>query len=121
MEAMNYSQPPYSVKYPKLLNLYNDEPALPKGNKIVNNISYKEPWLRLLYGIDMNTVHVQGNLVNDPEGKYENKKDYIVNGNPGILDNQGTNIKLDSKAFAHGFQQIPFEKIGLKKDKYRKE
>lgn len=122
MEAMNFTQPPYSVKYPILLSLYNDEPALPKGNKIVNNISYKEPWLRLLYGIDLNTVYVQDNFVSDPKGEYENKKDYIVNGNPGILDYEhGVNIKLDRKVFARGFQQIPFEKIGLKKDKNRKE
>ena len=120
MEAMNYSQPPYSVKYPILLNLYNDEPALPKGNKIINNISYKEPWLRLLYGIDLDIVDVQHNLISDPKGEYDNKKDYIEKGNPGILDyNQGANIKLDPRVFARGFQQIPFEKIGLKKDKYR--
>lgn len=121
MEAMNYSQPPYSVKYPILLDLYNDEPALPKGNQIINNISYKEPWLRLLYGIDLSMIDVQHNLVSDPDSGYKNNRDYIVNGNPGILDyNNGAKIKLDHKVFAHGFKQIPFEKIGLQKNKNRK-
>lgn len=121
MEAMNYSQPPYSVKYPILLNLYNDEPALPKGNKIINNISYKEKWLRLLYGIDLNIVRVQNNLVSDPDNGYKNDRDYIVKDNPGILDyNNGAKIKLHHKVFTYGFKQIPFEKIGLQKNKNRK-
>ena len=116
MEAMNYTQPPYSEKYPILLNLYNDEPALPKNNRIFNNISYKEPWLRLLYGIDLNIVLVQDNIVSDPGGMYNNEKDYIVKGNPGIPDyNNGAKIKLDAKVFTHGFKPIPFEKIGLQK------
>ncbi|HRP34020.1 MAG TPA: right-handed parallel beta-helix repeat-containing protein, partial [Agriterribacter sp.] len=120
MEAMNYTQPPYSTKYPILLNLYQDEPALPKGNRIVNNISYKEPWLRLLYGIDLNMILAKDNLISDPEGVYNNDKDFIVKGNPGILEyNNGAKIKLSPKAYAHGFKKIPFEKIGLKKDTYR--
>lgn len=120
METMNYTKPPYSIRYPILLNLYKDEPALPKNNKITNNISYNEPWLRFLYGIDLNIVFVQDNLVSDPKGEYKNEKDFIVKGNPGILSySNGAIIKLDTIVFSKGFKKIPFEKIGLQKDAYR--
>jgi len=120
MTAVNYTQPPYSEKYPVLLQLYNDEPALPKNNKIISNISYKEKWLRLLYGIDLNIVLAKNNLVSDPNGVYQNEKDIVVKDNPGILDyNNGAMIKLDPNVFTKGFKKIPFEKIGLKKDRYR--
>ena len=38
MDAVNYSKPPYSERYPELLTLYDDEPAVPKYNKINRNI-----------------------------------------------------------------------------------
>lgn len=40
MEAVKYNKPPYSEKYPELTKLYSDEPALPKGNVIIRNVSY---------------------------------------------------------------------------------
>ena len=120
MEAMNYTQPPYSIKYPILLGLYNDEPALPKGNQIINNISYKEEWLRLLYGVDLDMVTVKNNIISDPAGEYKNNEDHIVKDNPGIPDySSGIRFRLDKKAFKYGFKEIPFDKIGLKKNVYR--
>lgn len=120
MESVKYSQPPYSEKYPILLNLYKDEPALPKGNKIINNVSYKEKWLRLLNGVDFKMITVSNNIVSDPQGEYKNDKDKLVKDNPGILNyNNGADIKLDPKIFREGFKKIPFEKIGLLKNGYR--
>src|SRR5690606_1001685 len=33
-----YNKPPYSTRYPKLVNIINDEPKAPKGNVISHNI-----------------------------------------------------------------------------------
>lgn len=121
MSRMNYTQPPYSEKYPVLLELYNDEPALPKNNRIFSNISYKEKWLYFYDGLDLNTVHVYDNIIGEEKGDYKNKRDYIVKGNPGILNyDKGAKIKLSEKVYLRGFKRIPFDKIGLQKDSNRK-
>ena len=70
-------------------------------------------------GLDINLLKVQDNLVSSPEVNYENAKDHIVKGNPGILDYSAKNLKLDPKVYTKGFKKIPFEKIGLKNDRYR--
>lgn len=38
LEAVNYTKPPYSKRYPKLLKIYDVNPRLPMGNRIVRNI-----------------------------------------------------------------------------------
>ena len=41
---LNYKQPPWSVKYPELLNILEDEPLAPKGNVMARNICWGGPW-----------------------------------------------------------------------------
>jgi len=38
LEAMNYTKPPYSTRYPNLPKVYDVDPRLPMGNRIVRNI-----------------------------------------------------------------------------------
>jgi hypothetical protein len=38
LEAMNYTKPPYSTRYPNLSKVYDVDPRLPMGNRIVRNI-----------------------------------------------------------------------------------
>ncbi|MEO6134339.1 MAG: right-handed parallel beta-helix repeat-containing protein, partial [Ginsengibacter sp.] len=121
MDRVNYKQPPYSVKYPILLSLYNDEPAMPKNNKIINNISYKGKWIDLLDRLDFKTVLCSNNIVSEPDGKYKNEKDHVVNGNPGIINNKDGSFKLSADALKFGFKPLPFNRMGLMKDAYRKE
>ncbi|MFC1724302.1 right-handed parallel beta-helix repeat-containing protein [candidate division KSB1 bacterium] len=108
MNAVNYREPPYSTRYPELLTLYDDEPAVAKGNKIIRNISFGGRWLDLRNGLNEQIVHLKDNLIN-VNPKFENfeKEDY--------------RLKKDSPALNLGFQQIPVEKIGLYIDKYRTE
>lgn len=37
LEALNYKQPPYSTRYPELVNIANDHPCVPVYNQLVNN------------------------------------------------------------------------------------
>lgn len=107
LAAINYKEPPYSLRYPELLKLYDKNPALPEGNSIVNNIAYEGKWLELLDGVTDKIVKIEGNLFGV---------------DPGFVDPKIKNFQLrkDSPAYKLGFKQIPMERIGLFKDQYRK-
>ncbi|MEW6511370.1 MAG: right-handed parallel beta-helix repeat-containing protein [Bacteroidota bacterium] len=68
MDDMNYSQPPYSVRYPELLRQYDGEPAVPKYNRIVNNLSFGGRWMDVYdwNAFDFSVVTVKDNIVGDP-------------------------------------------------------
>jgi hypothetical protein len=106
LKAVNHTQPPYSTRYPELANILNDDPAMPKGNKIIRNICVGGKWIEFLDGLNETIVLV---------------KDNLVDGDPGFVDLQGGNFRLkkDSPALKLGFKQIPLEKIGLRIDRYR--
>ncbi len=69
MDQMNFSKRPYSEKYPELVRLYDDEPAVPKNNKIIRNVSYGGRWIDMYdyYAYDFSVVTVRNNLIADPE------------------------------------------------------
>jgi len=138
MDAMNYSQPPYSERYPELLTYYDDEPDLPKGNKVLRNVSYGGTWTNLIEGVDFKMVEYRDNLIADPiiatweRGVGAPMETYangdtliareldgnvIMQGNPGFMDLEKLDFRLrsDSKAFEMGFKAIPVEKIGLRR------
>ncbi len=64
LEAMPYKQPPWSTRYPELLTLLDDEPAVPKGNAVVRNICVRGKWLDVRKEVPDKTVQIAGNLVN---------------------------------------------------------
>jgi len=142
MDTMNYSKPPYSEKYPELLKLYGDDPAVPKYNIITRNVSFSGRWLDLYDGIDFSIVTVRDNLIADPvlcrwrkkdaddftvynygdaEIMNELKDNMIIDHDPGFVDSghEIFRLKDDSSAYNLGFQPIPFDKIGLYNDRYR--
>lgn len=147
MKEMNYTQPPYSEKYPELLTLYNDDPARPKYNRIRRNISVGGRWLDLYSGLDLSLLEIKNNLIADPvifrtsaetgvetenftEFRRENAAaaekftqlgNKIIAGDPGFVDMANADFRLrdDSPAFQLGFRKIPIEKIGLYIDTYR--
>lgn len=122
MDAMDFSKPPYSEKYPELLKLYDDEPAIAKYNKISRNVSYLGRWLDLHNGLDLEIVDCQNNVIASPEQEYQNEPDLILQENPGIKwENNKLEFEKDTKVFESGFEEIPFEKIGLYKDAFRTE
>ncbi len=148
MQAMNYTAPPYSEKYPELLTLYQDDPARPKHNRIQRNISIGGRWLDLYSGLDLSLLEIKNNLIADsvifrssvetgvetenftelgrenPEtvAKFTQHGNKIIAGDPGFvsLPNGDFRLREDSPAFQLGFEKIPIEKIGLYRDAYRK-
>jgi len=106
LEAVPYRQPPWSERYPQLVNILEDEPAAPKGNRIVRNLCVGGRWLSL-EGRAKPYLHFQDNL--------------LVEGDPGFVDLGRMDFRLreDSPAFRIGFQPIPFERIGLYPDEQR--
>lgn len=106
LNAVNYKQPPYSVRYPQLPKIWQDNPALPKGNSIVCNVCYGGQWLQLLNGLTRDVVKIEKNYIGQA---------------PGFVDLAHKNFQLreDSPAYKLGFKRIPMEKIGLYSDQYR--
>jgi len=107
LEAVRWKEPPYSVKYPRLATILEEEPYFPKGTVVARNVAFqcKEP-LHLQDGLTDKTIAV---------------KDNFFSGNPGLADPARMDFRLSpaSPAFRTGFQKIPLEKIGLQKDEYR--
>ena len=106
LEAVNYRQPPYSVRYPELLTLYDDDPGAPKYNTIERNISFGGKWLNIYSPSYDSTITIRDNLLDV---------------DPGFVDPANMNFQLrdDSPAYKLGFKRIPTERIGLYMDEYR--
>jgi len=106
LAAVPYTKPPWSTRYPQLVNILEDDYRLPKGNVVTRNISVGGKW------IDMDKkskalVQIRDNLVDE---------------DPRFVDAANMNFQLrsDSSAFRRiGFKRIPFEKIGLYKSAQR--
>jgi len=106
LKAVNHDQPPYSERYPELATLLEDEPAMPKNNRIVRNVWVGGRWLDLRDGLTEQIVQV---------------KDNFTAGDPGFVDPEHGDYQLrpDSPVWKLGFQRIPTEHIGLYPDEYR--
>jgi uncharacterized Ntn-hydrolase superfamily protein len=105
LKAVPYKQPPWSEKYPQLVNILDNSPGEPKGNIVRRNISFGGKWLDV-ESKAMPLIQFEDNLVD--------KDPHFVN-----AEHQDFRLRPDSPAFDLGFQQIPVEKIGLYRDEYR--
>jgi hypothetical protein len=103
--AMPYLKPPWSQRFPELVNILQDEPAAPKGNRIEKNICLSGQWQELDRGLEK-VVHLQDNLVIGDAN--------LVNAAKGDF-----RLKDDSQARKIGFEPLPLEKIGLYQGQYR--
>ncbi len=120
-----YNKPPYSTRYPELVNIINDEPKAPKGNIISLNICLGGVW-------DKN-VGFWKTSIEDKARPYLTMHDNIVAPNAGVKDSLSKGFSIanpmfvnqkypkkgnyqlsgQSPALKHGFKQTPFGKIGL--------
>jgi hypothetical protein len=99
LHDLNYTQPPWSVKYPELLGILADEPLAPKGNVVQRNVIWGGPfgWIQPQA---LPHVKVENNLENvDPR--------FI--GTPP----QSFRLAQDSPARKLGFRPIPMDRIGV--------
>jgi hypothetical protein len=95
---LKYKQPPWSVRYPELLNILEDEPLAPKGNVMARNICWGGKW-----GSTEDKAK--------PFVKFENN---LIDTDPRFAGKPPADFRLapDSPALKLGFRPIPFEKIG---------
>ena len=103
--AMPYKEALWTGRYPKLVGIWEDEPAAPKGNIVARNISQGGRW----------------DGVQDQARTYVTFEDNLVDEEPGFVETPPKSFQLrdDSQAYELGFKPIPIEKIGLYEDEER--
>lgn len=102
LQAVPYNQPPYSLRYPHLANVLEDEPAKAKYNRITGNVIIgRGKTIDWLDGLNETIVTVTGNT-------------WVANGASVTFDAHHRTVQVP------GFPRIPFSKIGLYQDAYRK-
>jgi hypothetical protein len=140
MAAAKVDQPPYSVRYPQLKTLYDDEPKVPKYNIVENNLSFGGIFLDLYDGVDFELATIRNNIVADPivvrmTDRSDQQPDFTIyktgsqdtvkmlKGNtvlpvsfkPYTIRNGRIQLDLQAIPKESGFLPIPIEEIGLKR------
>jgi hypothetical protein len=101
LAAMPYRTPPWSTRYPELVNVL-EAPDDPLGNKLIRNIRSGPSgmWTDFVPASLSSMVTQQNNF---------------ITGDPQFVDYAAKDFRLrsTSPALAQGFQQIPVDQIGL--------
>lgn len=108
LKELGDSRTLYNQRYPQLSTFPDNDPAIPLGNRIEQNISMGGSWLEFHdEAITRKVLDVHDNIVDQ---------------DPGFVDYRGGNYHLtpNSLALRQNIKPIPFEKIGLFTDEYRK-
>ncbi len=105
LEAIPYREEPWASRYPELVNILDDNPALPTGNVIARNICWRSPW---------------DDIVEEAR-PYLRMEDNLIDEDPCLADEarQDFRPRPESPAWQLGFQAIPQETIGLQRDAVR--
>ena len=112
--GIEFKKPPYSQRYPALVNIADDEPAAPKGNGVFHNISFGGKW----------------DEIERAARPYQILSDNLVDTNPGFVSPERIGVgkeprpvdfslSANSPAWSVGFQKIPLAQIGLYQDANR--
>lgn len=113
--GIRYREPPFSTRYPQLVNLLDDEPKKPKGNILRRNVFWPGT------GADIRRV-MHGavptnwwNAIDAQSRPFVKLEDNLTAADPKFADERNGNFQLTdaSPAWATGFQRIPVERIGL--------
>lgn len=105
-----YKQEPWASKYPQLVNVWEDDPEIPKGNIVKDNVLYNTP---------------EGSIASSAKthGTIENNIQLTDSEDAGFIDMANCNFALNDTSIIYekisGFPSIPFDQIGLKQDEYR--
>ncbi len=114
LDAMPYQNALWSERYPKLVTVWEDEPAAPKGNRVIHNVSFGGKWDGVQRGARPYQT-IEDNFVDQDPGFATPEK--IGDG----LQPRATDFALqpDSPAFGVGFKALPLEQMGLVRNKSR--
>ncbi|MFW6279878.1 MAG: right-handed parallel beta-helix repeat-containing protein [Planctomycetota bacterium] len=106
LERFPYKEPPWSEKYPELVDVLEDEPMAPVGSVIERNILYD----------GRRDIHVT-----EEAEPYVTVRDNFIGEDPGFVDPAAGDLRLqeDSPVLEQGFEQIPVGEIGLYEDERR--
>ncbi|HUT92195.1 MAG TPA: right-handed parallel beta-helix repeat-containing protein [Thermoguttaceae bacterium] len=120
--GVRYREPPFSTRYPQLVNLLDEDPKSPRGNVVRRNVFWpgRGENIRRVQGGEAPTDtwwdDVAANI--KPLVKLE---DNLIDEDPKFVDEEAGDFQLraDSPAWKLGFQRIAVEKIGLYQDDRR--
>lgn len=103
LEQWPYQQPPWSTRYPELVDILDDEPMTPKGNVVRRNLCIGGRW---------DSIEAKAK----PYITVENN--WIGDENPGFADLATLDLRITpgSPAAELGFEPIPLAEIGLRKE-----
>ncbi len=106
LKAMPYTSDLWRQRYPRLPDILADEPAAPKGNLVARNFCVGGRW----------------DGVRPEARSYVTFTDNYTDRDGVSLETMPDAAGLQAEAMAHiaGFQPIPLERIGLRRDAYRK-
>ena len=131
VSGITYNKPPYSTRFPKLIEILNDEPAAPKGNVISLNVCSGGNWDKASGFWEMSIeekarpyLTMENNIVSPTSGVEDSLSKSFIITDPLFINNENPEkgkfkLNSNSPAIQLGFKQIPFDKIGLYKDKNR--
>ncbi len=107
---------PWSKHFPEMATLLESHPELPLRTKFTKNL------VVIQSGDPLNLKLNKENKANP--ALFESSGNFVTATDPGFMDvaNGNLGLKSDSEVFSKipGFKPIPFEKIGLLKDEYRR-
>ena len=111
LNVVNYFEPPYITKYPFIADYLDHEIAWKSRRNVTEN--------NVLVGMDEKKMFLVQN-----GGDVGLKANYMTSEDPGFIDYEKLNFQLKEDSIVYeklpGFKKIPFEKIGLYQDEYRK-
>jgi len=110
--AVGYDRPPWSERYPRLARIMQEQWQLPEGNVIRRNIALGcEKWLNLGGGMKghMDLVRFEHNLTDGPKPTITDPRRIM----------EEIHLRPEDRAKVPGFERIPLEQIGLRRDAYR--
>ncbi len=139
-QRLNYTQPPWSTKYPRLAAIMNEEPRQPLGNPIRRNVFVD--CSKQVCDFDGNVMklldkfEIAENLAVNTTGATNGTARAVqMKGFTNLAGTKDTPVDLGFRSVAAQdfslrwrarlrkelptFEEIPFEKIGLHKDEYR--
>lgn len=110
IENLPYQQPPWSTRFPELVNIINEEPGLPRYGEVTNNISLGSKLIVWSKGIDLIRDCIQ-----------VDKNYWSLTEHAGIVQTSASrSIEMPGQAIRTSeFKPLPFDRMGLQPSELR--